>query len=169
MCYKPDDLLRVWYKNLTERIKLNALQEYKAVWEKYNQVVKVLVKPPKDPYAWLRNWTVVIKKAAVHGIIMANKPWTWIISFIKIIKYWKLSWESSHGAVYKKKIKAGTLLFKKVMSDFKKEFDKIKEKGRGRVAKGFFGLTFDGVRDNKDSIKKKASSLRKRNRIIIIY
>ena len=155
MCYKPDDLLRVWYKNLKERVKLNALQEYKIIWEEYNRVVKILVNPPKDPYAWLRNWTVVIKKAAVYGIIMTNKPWTWIISFIKIIKYWKPNWELNYGVIYEEKIEAGTLLFKKIVSDFKKKFDKIKEKGKGRVAKGFFGPTFDGVRDNKDSIKKK--------------
>ena len=55
------------------------------------------------------------------------------------------------------------------MSDFKKEFDKIKEKGKGRVAKGFFGLTFDGVRNDKDSIKRKTLSLRKKERAIIIY
>ena len=55
------------------------------------------------------------------------------------------------------------------MSDFKKEFNKIKEKGRSKVAKEFFGLTFDGIRDDKDSIKKKALSLRKRERAIIIY
>ena len=55
------------------------------------------------------------------------------------------------------------------MSDFKKKLDKIKEKGKGRVAKGFFGLTFDGVRNDKDSIKKKASFLRKKERVIIIY
>ena len=55
------------------------------------------------------------------------------------------------------------------MSDFKKKLDKVKEKGKGRVAKGFFGLTFDEVRDDKDSIKKKALSLRKRKRVIIIY
>ena len=55
------------------------------------------------------------------------------------------------------------------MSDFKKELNKIKEKGKGKVAKGFFGLTFDGVRDNKNSIKKKTSFLRKRERVIIIH
>ena len=112
---------------------------------------------------------MAIKKAAVYGIITANKPWTWIISFIKTIKYWKPSWESSYGAVYEEKIEAGTLLFKKVVSDFEKKFDKVKEKGRGKVAKGFFGLTFDGVRNDKDSIKKKASFLRKREKAIIIY
>ena len=55
------------------------------------------------------------------------------------------------------------------MSDFKKEFDKIKEKGKGRVVKGFFGLTFDKMKNNKDSIKRKALSLRKRERAIIIH
>ena len=74
-----------------------------------------------------------------------------------------------YGAVYEEKIETGTLLFKKVMSDFEREFDKVKEKGRGRVAKGFFGPTFDGVRDNKDSIKRKALFLRKRERAIIIH
>ena len=55
------------------------------------------------------------------------------------------------------------------MSDFKKKLDKIKEKGRGKVAKGFFGPTFDGVKNNKDNIKKKALSLRKREKAIIIH
>ena len=112
---------------------------------------------------------MAVKKAAVYGIITVNKPWTWIISFIKVIKYWKPSWESSYGAVYEEKIEAGTLLFRKVASDFEKKLDKIKEKGRGRVAKGSFGLTFDEVRDDKDSIKRKALSLRKKERAIIIY
>ena len=55
------------------------------------------------------------------------------------------------------------------MSDFEKEFDREEEKGRGRVVKGSFGLTFDGVRDNKDGIKRKASFLRKKRKAIIIY
>ena len=45
----------------------------------------------------------------------------------------------------------------------------MKEKGKGKVAKEFFGLTFDGVRNNKDNIKKKTSSLKKRKRAIIIH
>ena len=107
---------------------------------------------------------MAIKKAAVYGIVTANKSWTWIISFIKVIKYWKPSWELSYGTVYEEKIEAGTFLFKKVVSDFKKKFDKVKEKGKGKVAKGFFNLTFDGVKNNKNSIKKKALSLRKKKR-----
>ena len=53
--------------------------------------MKFLIKSPKDPRTWLKNWSVAIEKAAAHGIIIANRPWTWIISFIKIIKYWKPS------------------------------------------------------------------------------
>ena len=55
------------------------------------------------------------------------------------------------------------------MSDFKNKFDKVKEKGSGKVVKGFFGLTFNGVKNNMDSIEKKASSLRKREKVIIIH
>ena len=55
------------------------------------------------------------------------------------------------------------------MFDFKKEFDKVKEKGKGKVAKGSFGLTFNEVKDNKNSIKKKTLSLRKKEKAIIIY
>ena len=75
MYYKPNNLLRVWYKNLRKRVKPNILQKYKAVWEKYNQVIKVLIRFPKDPCTWLRNWTVAVKKAVAHGIITVNKPW----------------------------------------------------------------------------------------------
>ena len=112
---------------------------------------------------------MIIKKVAVYGIIIANKPWTWIVSFMKIIKHWKPSWESSYGAVYEDKIKAGTLLFKKVIFNFKKKLNKIKEKGKGKVAKGFFGLTFTRVKNNKDNIKKKTLSLRKKNKVIMIH
>ena len=55
------------------------------------------------------------------------------------------------------------------MSDFENELDKIKEKGRGKVAKGFFGLIFNGVRNNKDNTKRKTLFLRKRERAIIIH
>ena len=55
------------------------------------------------------------------------------------------------------------------MSDFKKKLNKIKEKGKGRVAKRSFGPTFDGVRNNKDNTKKKALSSRKKERAIIIH
>ena len=37
------------------------------------------------------------------------------------------------------------------------------------MAKGFFSPTFDKVKNNKDNTKKKALSLRKRKRAIIIY
>ena len=55
------------------------------------------------------------------------------------------------------------------MSDFENKLDKIKKKGKGKVVKGFFNPTFDGVRNNKNSIKRKTLSLRKRERAIIIY
>ena len=52
------------------------------------------------------------------------------------------------------------------MFNFKNKFDKVKEKGKGKVAKKFFGLTFNGVRDNKDNTKRKALSLRKKERVM---
>ena len=55
------------------------------------------------------------------------------------------------------------------MSDFESELDKIKEKGKGKVVKGFFGLTFNKMRNNKDNIKKKGLFLRKKERVIIIH
>ena len=67
-----------------------------------------------------------------------------------------------YDVIYEDKIEECTLLFRRVVSDFERELDKKKEKDRGKVAKGFFGPTFDGVRDDKDGIKRKALSLRKR-------
>ena len=71
--------------------------------------------------------------------------------------------------MYKDKMKECILLFKKVASDFKKELNKEKEKGKGKVAKGSFGLTFNKVRDKKDGIKRKALSSRKNKRAIIMH
>ena len=71
--------------------------------------------------------------------------------------------------MYKKDINACTLLFKIVMSYFKKELDKNVNATRGTMTKEAFGLTFDGVRDNKESTENKTLSLKKRKRAIIIY
>ena len=40
------------------------------------------------------------------------------------------------------------------MSDFKKKLDKNAKEDKGQVAKGFFSLTFNEVKNNKDSMKK---------------
>ena len=37
------------------------------------------------------------------------------------------------------------------------------------MAKSFFGPTFDRIKNNKDNTKKKALSLKKRKRVIIIH
>ena len=37
------------------------------------------------------------------------------------------------------------------------------------MVKGFFDLTFNRIKNNKDSIKKKTLSLRKREKVIIIH
>ena len=37
------------------------------------------------------------------------------------------------------------------------------------MAKGFFGPTFDGIKNNKDNTKKKTSSLKKKKKAIIIH
>ena len=44
------------------------------------------------------------------------------------------------------------------MSDFEKELDKNAKEDKGKVAKGFYGLTFDGEKNNKDNIQKKTLS-----------
>ena len=71
--------------------------------------------------------------------------------------------------MYEDKIKERIFSFRKVVFDFERELDREEEKGRGKVAKGFFGFTFDGVRDNKDGIERKALSSKKRERAIIIH
>ena len=74
-----------------------------------------------------------------------------------------------YHTLYEEKIKACALLFKRIASDFEKNLDKDAEEEKSRVAKGSFDPTFDGVRDNKDSIKKKALFSRKREKAIIIH
>ena len=55
------------------------------------------------------------------------------------------------------------------MFDFEKELNKDAEKDKGKVVKGAFSLTFNKIRDNKESIKKKTLFLKKRERVIIIH
>ena len=70
---------------------------------------------------------MAVEKAAAYGIVMADKPWTWIIPFMRVIKYWKPNWELIYSVMYEDKIEECTLLFRRVASDFEREFDKEQE------------------------------------------
>ena len=71
--------------------------------------------------------------------------------------------------MYEDKTEKCTLLLKKITFDFKKELNKEEEKRKGKIAKRSFGLIFNRVRNNKDNIKKKTLSLRKRGKAIVIH
>ena len=48
------------------------------------------------------------------------------------------------------------------MSNSEKKLDEDMDEGKSKVAKRFFGLTFYGVRNNKETMKRKTSFLRKK-------
>ena len=55
------------------------------------------------------------------------------------------------------------------MYNLKKKLIKKKKKGKDKVEKGSFYLTFNKIKNNKNGIKRKALFSRKRKRAIIIY
>ena len=106
------------YKNLSDRVRPDAANFSKAVWEEYFCAVRVLTRHAKDPQAWLRNWTVAVEKTITHDLINADKLWTSINNFMKVIGQWKPAWVTAYSAQYKQEMKAGTLSFRTVASDF---------------------------------------------------
>ena len=111
-CCRATETLREWYKNLRTRVQPSEDQVYLEVWKEYADITRALTRPPKNPYTWLKRWTLTVKKAIQLNIITADKPITWLTGFIEPVNKWKSEWITKYKTQYLKEAKDGTLTFR---------------------------------------------------------
>src|SRR5436305_2562713 len=107
--------------------------------------IKPLSKQPKDILVWLGAWEQAISLAKEKKVPEAQHSSEWFEDFAVVVKPWMDYWVTSYKMIKKKEIEAGSLSFRTLANDFRKEVRSALGNGvRRTIAKGAFGPSFAG-------------------------
>lgn len=141
-CQYNEDI-RTWYENLKEAVGQNDYQSQERLRRRYRQAVKPLKRTPRDFEAWITNWEQIITEGKNKKLGFAMQASDWYSDFtnavIKVLPDWVRIFEVTQA----NKIENGTLSFRELANDARREVKRFSEEKAG-VTRGSFGPTFDG-------------------------
>jgi hypothetical protein len=166
----PEDTLKGWYENLKEQVGVSDSKQQRDARTLYKVANKPLTKAPRDALAWLNNWEEAVTLAKRKKVPEAEHSNIWFEDFSLAIRGFMKEWIVSYEMLHAKEIEDGTLTFRKLANDLRKELLKgytTQTPKAGRVvAKGAFGPSFADLDDTEqpkedEQEKKRGRSKRK--------
>lgn len=137
----PTESLHQWYKKLKEHASAGKAADQKVTRDRYKDAVKPLNKPPKDWNVWISTWEEVMSLGIQKDLAEAKKGAVWFHDFLDavrpIIPNWALTYRLNKGD----KAEEGTLSYRTLANDFRKEIPSGAKGGKS-YAKGSFGVTY---------------------------
>ena len=126
-----------------------------------------MTKAPRDALAWLNRWEEAVTLAKEKKVPEAQHSDIWFEDFSLAIRGFMKEWIVSYEMLHGKEIEDGTLTFRKLANDLRKELLKSPMPKVGRaVARGAFGPSFAESDDTEqpkedEQEKKKGKGKRK--------
>lgn len=145
----PKDTIKGWYAKLKEQVGVSATKQKRDARALYKTANKPLAKAPKDVLAWLNSWEEAVTLAKEKKVPEAQHSDIWFEDVSLAIRGFMKEWIVSYEMLHSKEIEDGTLTFRKLANDLRKELLKTTQTPRtGRVvAKGAFGPSFADSED----------------------
>ena len=146
----PKDTLKGWYAKLKEQVGVSATKQKRDARTLYKTANKPLTKAPKDAIAWLNSWEEAVTLAKEKKVPEAQHSDIWFEDFSLAIRGFMKEWIVSYEMLHATEIENGTLTFRKLANDLRKELLKgsTQTPRAGRVvAKGAFGPSFAELDD----------------------
>ena len=157
----PEDTLKGWYRKLKEQVGVSATKQMTDARSRYKEANKPLTKAPRDALAWLNSWEEAITLAKEKKVPEAQQSNTWFEDFSNAIRGFMKEWIVSYEMLHATEIEDGTLTFRKLVNDLRKELLKSHAPKASRtVAKGAFGPSF-AESDDTEQPKSKDDELEK--------
>jgi hypothetical protein len=169
----PEDTLKGWYRKLKEQVGVSATKQKLDARALYKTANKPLTKAPRDPLVWLNTWEEAVTLAKEKKVPEAQQSDIWFEDFSLAIRGFMKEWIVSYEMLHATEIENGTLTFRKLANDLRKELLKGSTQtpriGRA-VAKGAFGPSFaesentdqpKTQEDEQEKIKGKGKGKRK--------
>jgi hypothetical protein len=161
----PKDTLKGWYAKLKEQVGVSATKQKRDARSLYKTANKPLTKAPKDAIAWLNSWEEAVTLAKEKKVPEAQHSDIWFEDFSMAIRGFMKEWIVSYEMLHAADIENGTLTFRKLANDLRKELLKgytTQTPKAGRVvAKGAFGPSFA---DSDDTEQPKEDEQEKKGR-----
>ena len=149
----PKDTIKGWYGKLKEQVGVSDTKLKRDARSLYKVANKPLTKALRDPLAQLNTWEEAITLAKEKKVLEAQSLDVWFEDFSLAIRGFMKEWIMSYEMLHATDIEDGTLTFRKLANDLRKELLKgytTQMPKAGRVmAKGAFGPSFADLDDTK--------------------
>jgi hypothetical protein len=117
----PKDTLKGWYENLKEQVGVSIIKQKKNARSIYKEATKPLTKAPRDALAWLTNWEQAVTLAKEKEVPEVQDSNIWFEDFSLAIRGFMKEWIVLYEMIHATEIEEGTLTFRKLASDLRKE------------------------------------------------
>jgi hypothetical protein len=138
----PTESLHEWHTKLKEHASVGEVMDKKEVRQRYKAAVKPLAKPPRDWNSWIINWEEAMSLGNQIGVADTNDSSYWFDDFIDAVKQAIPHWATSYQLLKQAEADRGTLTYRTVANDFRKETRPRAKGGSGSIAKGSFGPAY---------------------------
>ena len=139
---EPTESIRVWYANIIEHSGVSKGMIITAARDKYKEAVTVLKKPPRDFDAWLNCWEQAMSYAQSKRVPEAQSISSWFDDFLRAVDPLMGYWTTSYRLAKQSEVDAGSLTYRTLANDFRKELRHRKSTSSGKIAKGSFAASF---------------------------
>jgi hypothetical protein len=157
----PKDTLKGWYAKLKEQVGVSATKQKRDARSLYKAANKQLTKAPRDTLAWLNTWEEAVILAKEKKVPEAQHSDIWFEDFSLAIRGFMKEWIVPYEMLHATEIEDGTLTFRKLANDLRKELLKgsTQTLKAGRVvARGAFGPSFADSDDTDQPKSKKGDT-----------
>ena len=113
-----------------------------AARDKYKEAVTVLKKPPRDFDAWLNCWEQAMSYAQSKRVPEAQSISSWFDDFLRAVDPLMGYWTTSYRLAKQSEVDAGSLTYRTLANDFRKELRHRKSTSSGKIVKGSFAASF---------------------------
>jgi hypothetical protein len=137
-----------WYKNLKTAAGIDTRSEENNAREKYKEALKT--PEMKDLTTWVDLWEKTMTVAKKKKVVETTKTSIWFQDFLAAIRGALPMWASAYGISKDPQVEDGTLDYRKVANDLRREAGQYTEaKNASKIDKGSFGPAFAGEEDQQ--------------------
>jgi hypothetical protein len=136
-----------WHQNLKSRCGLSTTDEKMQLKIAYKNALR----PPrniKDAYTWIDTWESIMARGLQKGLSDAKDTASWVPDLLQAVQGLMPFWATSFRQFKQEAIADGSLTFREVGNDFRKELTAQNPQKNARVTKGAFATTYDGDKDH---------------------
>lgn len=148
-CCQANEPLWKWHDNLRKRCGQNTHTEMIHLHQEYKKAIR----PPrtlKEAHTWVDRWEEIMAKGIQKNVAETLDATIWFTDFIQAARSIMPVWATSYNQFQRQAKADGNLEYREIGQDFRQELESHHDPQKGKIVKGAFTTTYDGLDSHDD-------------------